>query len=192
MSSEARRLDEQRADLMDRLDKGRRDFFKRVGVGGVAVGTAAATMSPIEALAYGGPYSQSFVLDHSMTYMNIGTTGSTPREVLKNLDANNTLIAKDPRASFNTQEMRNQIAKGFGADPNEIVMSFNTTDGMARIMNGIPWQAGDEIITTNMEHGGGNSPMQLQVDRRGVVLKRVNLPTSDVYSDAELIARFQA
>lgn len=191
-SNQARQLDEQRAELMNTLDKSRRDFFKRVGVSGVAVGTAAATMSPIEALAYGGPYAQSFVLDHSMTYMNIGTTGSTPREVLKNLDANNTLIARDPRASFNTQEMRNQIAKGFGADPNEIVMSFNTTDGMARIMNGIPWSPGDEIITTNMEHGGGNSPMQLQVDRHGVILKRVNLPTNDAYSDATLLARFQA
>ncbi|HEY0856107.1 MAG TPA: aminotransferase class V-fold PLP-dependent enzyme [Albitalea sp.] len=193
MSSQARQLDEQRADLLNTLDKGRRDFFKRVGVGGIAAGSAAVTMSPLEALAaYGGPYSQSFVLDRSMTYMNIGTTGSTPREVLKNLDANNTLIARNPRTTFNTQQMRNQIAKGFGADPNEIVMSFNTTDGMARIMNGTSWQPGDEIITTNMEHGGGNSPMALQRDRRGVILKRVNLPTNDAYSDAEVLARFQA
>lgn len=192
MSLDARELEDQRAELMDKLGQGRRDFFKRIGVGSVAVSGAASAIAPFEALAYGGPYGQSFVLDRDTTFMNIGTTGSTPREVLKNLDKNNTLIARDPRMSFNTQEMRNQIAKGFGADPNEIVMSFNTTDGMSKIMSGIPWQAGDEIITTNMEHGGGNSPMQLQVDRRGVVLKRINLPTNDVYSDAELIARFQA
>ena len=168
MSLDARELEDQRAELIDKLGQGRRNFFKRIGVGSVAAGAASA-LAPLEALAYGGPYSQSFVLDDSTTFMNIGTTGSTPREVLKNLDKNNTLVARDPRTSFNTQEMRNQIAKGFGADPNEIVMSFNTTDGMSKILGGIPWQAGDEIITTNMEHGGGNSPMQLQVDRRGVV-----------------------
>jgi len=194
MTRETKELNDQHDELMNRLDKGRRDFFKRVGVSGAAIAGAGAgaTLAPLEALAYGGPYDQAFILDRAMTYMNIGTTGSTPRRVLRNLDDNNRLIARDPRASFDRQEMRNQIAKGFGSDPFEIVMSFNTTDGMSKILNGIPWQAGDEIITTNMEHGGGNSPMQLQVDRAGVVLKRINLPTGDAYSDAEVLARFQA
>jgi isopenicillin-N epimerase len=192
MTMDAKQLDEQRDDLLDKLGTARRNFFKRVGAGGVAASGAAAALAPIEAFGYGGPYDQAFILDRSTTFMNIGTTGSTPRKVLRALDKNNELIARDPRTTFNTQEMRNQIAKGFGADPNEIIMSFNTTDGMSKILNGIPWQPGDEIITTNMEHGGGNSPMQLQADRRGVVLKRVLLPTNDAYSDAEVLARFQA
>src|SRR5688500_2124200 len=192
MTMDSKQLDEQRDDLLDKLGTARRNFFKRVGAGGVVASGAAGALAPIESFAYGGPYDQAFILDRNTTYMNIGTTGSTPRKVLRALDKNNELLARDPRASFNTQEMRNQIAKGFGADPNEIIMSFNTTDGMSKILSGIPWQPGDEIITTNMEHGGGNSPMQLQVDRRGVVLKRVLLPTNDAYSDAEVLARFQA
>ena len=124
--------------------------------------------------------------------MNIGTTGSTPIPVLKNLAANNAAIARDPTLSFSTQDMRNIIAPGFGADPSEIVMSFNTTDGMSKILNGMVFSAGDEIITTNMEHPGGNSPMQITADRRGVVLKRVLLPTNDAYSDALVLARMQA
>ena len=108
--------------------------------------------------------------------MNIGTTGSTPREVLKNLDKNNTAIARDPSATFNITEMRNEIAPGFGADPNEIVLSFNTTDGMCMSLNGLDWNAGDEIITTNMEHPGGNSPMSSRGGAQGVILKRALLP----------------
>jgi isopenicillin-N epimerase len=205
MTIDPKQLDEQRHDLLTKLDKGRRDFFKRVGAASAAAGGAAAALSPLDALAhkgrghggrgyvpYGGPWDEFFVLDRETLFMNIGTTGSTPRPVLRNLTENNYLIARDPRENFSLQNMRNQIAAGFGADPNEIVMSFNTTDGMSKILNGIQWQPGDEIITTNMEHGGGNSPMQLQVDRRGVVLKRVNLPTGDAYSDEAVLARFQA
>jgi isopenicillin-N epimerase len=124
--------------------------------------------------------------------MNIGTTGSTPTAVLKNLDKSNALIARDPTQSFNTQQMRDSIAAGFGAHPFEIAISYNTTDGMSLIFNGIEAAPGDEIITTNMEHGGGNSPLQIKADRTGLVIKRVNLPTNDAYSDSEVLARFQA
>lgn len=179
-------------DAQERLHEGRRHFFKVLGVGATAASGAGALLHSDPALAYGGPYAAAFGLDPGRTFMNIGTTGSTPIAVLKALAANNALIARDPTASFNTQDMRNLICTGFGADPFEIVMSFNTTDGMSKIVNGMQFSAGDEIITTNMEHPGGNSPMAITADRRGVVLKRVNLPTGDSYSDATLLQRFQA
>ena len=190
-----KQLDEQREQLMRKareIDGSRRNFFRTVGAGSLAASGAGALLTPLEAMAYGGPYTTAFVLDDSALFMNIGTTGSTPREVLKNLDKSNTAVARDPRLSFNTQEMRNTIARGFGADPNEIVMSFNTTDGMSKIFAGCQFNPGDEIISTNMEHPGGNSPMQITADRRGLIIRRVNLPTGDAYSDAEVLTRFQA
>lgn len=179
-------------DAQERLHEGRRRFFKVMGVGATAASSIGAALHGKDAFAYGGPYAAAFGLDPGRTFMNIGTTGSTPIGVLKSLAANNALIARDPTQSFNTQDMRNIIAQGFGADPFEIVMSFNTTDGMSKIMNGLQFNAGDEIISTNMEHPGGNSPMAITSDRRGVVVKRVNLPTGDSYSDATLLQRFQA
>jgi isopenicillin-N epimerase len=170
---------------------GRREFFKLTGLGAAALGAAGVGISA-PAFAYGGPYAKAFVLEDQTLYMNIGTTGSTPREVLKNLDRNNTAIARDPLVTFNTQTLRNSIAAGFGADPNEIVMSFNTTDGMSKIIAGLNLAPGSEIITTNMEHPGGNGPMAISRDRDGVVLKRINLPTNDAMTDAEVLARFQA
>lgn len=176
----------------ERLVESRRNFFKAVGAGAAAAsGLGAMALAP-EAMAYGGPYAAAFVLDPSVTFMNIGTTGSTPTSVLKNLAANNYLIARDPTQNFNTQQMRDAIAPGFGAHPFEVVMSFNTTDGMSKIFNGIVLQQGDEIISTNMEHPGGNSPMQIKADRNGLVIKRANIPTCDAYSDAEMIARLTA
>jgi selenocysteine lyase/cysteine desulfurase len=179
-------------EAQERLNESRRGFFKALGVGAAAASGVSAAVFSQSAWAYGGPFAAAFGLDPSRTFMNIGTTGSTPIPVLKNLAANNAAIARDPTLTFNTQDMRNIIAPGFGADPFELVMSFNTTDGMSKILNGMVFSPGDEIITTNMEHPGGNSPMQITADRRGVVLRRVNLPTNEVYSDATLLARFQA
>ena len=204
MTVDRKELDERHDELLQRakqITESRRSFFRQIGAGGLAAGGAGAVggmgavgalMTPLEAMGYGGPYASAFIVDRSTTYMNIGTTGSTPREVLRNLNENNRELASDPRASYSTQEMRDTIAKGFGADPYELVMSFNTTDGMSKILNGVVLERGDEIITTNMEHPGGNSPMQITADRRGVVLKRVNLPTNDAYSDAEVMRRFAA
>ncbi len=183
---------DQALEAREQLFDARRNFFKTMGVGATAASGIGAALYSSPVLAYGGPYAAAFTLDPSRTFMNIGTTGSTPIAVLKNLAANNALVARDPTQSFSTADMRNIIAAGFGADPFEIVMSFNTTDGMSKILNGLDFSAGDEIITTNMEHPGGNSPMGITADRRGVVLKRVNLPTNDAYSDAEVLARFAA
>lgn len=163
-----------------------------VGVSAAAASGLGGTLFTSPAFAYGGPFAAAFGLDPSKTFMNIGTTGSTPIPVQKNLAVNNAAIARDPTLTFDTQSMRNLIAPGFGADPFELVMSFNTTDGMSKILNGMQFAAGDEIITTNMEHPGGNSPMQITADRRGVVLRRVNLPTNEIYSDATVLARMQA
>ena len=91
MSIDPKDLDAQRDELLSKFDKSRRSFFKRMGAGGIAAGGAAAGLMPLEALAggrhgntpYGGPWDQFFVLDRKSTYMNIGTTGSTPLKVLK-------------------------------------------------------------------------------------------------------------
>ena len=188
--SESKALDQFR-EAEESFHESRRRFFKLTGMGAAALGAAGAGW-PGAVFAYGGPYAQAFVLDDSTLYMNIGTTGSTPRDVLKNLDKNNTAIAVNPLGSFNAQTMRNTIAAGFGADPNEIVMSFNTTDGMSKIMAGLALSPGDEIISTNMEHPGGNGPIAIARDRDGLVIKRVNLPTNDSMTDAEVLARFAA
>jgi selenocysteine lyase/cysteine desulfurase len=179
----------------ERLNEGRRGFFKVMGAGAAAasgIGGVGGALYSNPALAYGGPFASAFSLHPPRIYMNIGTTGSTPTAVLKNYAANNALVARDPTISFSTQEMRDIIAPGLGAHPFEVVLSYNTTDGMSLIFNGIEASAGDEIISTNMEHGGGNSPMQIKADRTGMVIRRMNLPTNDAYSDAEVLARFQA
>ncbi|MBM3514151.1 MAG: aminotransferase class V-fold PLP-dependent enzyme, partial [Alphaproteobacteria bacterium] len=137
-----------------------------------------------------GPYKRAFSLDSKALYMNVGTTGAMPKAVVKSMAADLALGARDPRLRFEPQDTRNIIAPGFGADPYELALSLNTTDGMSRILGGLTFRPGDEVITTNMEHPGLGSPLQVAEDRHGIVIRRVALPTNDAYSDDEVLARF--
>jgi len=190
-------------EAAERVRIARRDFLKLFGygaaglmMGGLSVGKDG--LPEFISSAHAGsdkksPYEKEFNFAKKLLYMNIGTTGASPTRVVKDFNKDYEDIAGNPTAYFFGQQvMRNTIAPGFGCDPYELVMSFNTTDGLWRIVMGIPFETGDEIITTNMEEDAGISAVNILKDRFGVVIKTVNLPTNDAYSDAEVLARFQA
>ncbi len=188
-----------------RVSTARREFLKLFGygaaglmAGGLSVGadgvpelirSAAAQAAPRGR----SPFAREFQFAADLLYMNIGTTGASPTRVVREHFQDYQDVARNPTAYFFGQQvMRNTIAPGFGCDPYELVMSFNTTDGLWRIVMGIPFEPGDELITTNMEEDAGISAVNILRDRFGVVIKTVNLPTSDAYSDQEVLDRFEA
>lgn len=188
-----------------RVRTARREFLKLFGygaavlsMGGLSLGKGGMPQVGRDAFAKSqsykkSPYEKEFNFAKKLLYMNIGTTGASPTQVVQDCNDDYVDIASNPTAYFFGQQvMRNTIAPGFGCDPYELVMSFNTTDGLWSIVMGIPFQPGDEIITTNMEEDAGISVYKMLQDRFGVVIKTVNLPTNDVYSDAEVLDRFAA
>lgn len=126
---------------------------------------------------------KEFSLDRKSTYMNIGTTGSMPKSVLRDYDKNNRIVAKSPwdmQGKFGhwpyVSEMIAEIAPGFGALPNEIILSRNTTDGMCSILNGLHFEAGDVILTTHHEHVAASSPFHVITQRYGVEVIYLDIP----------------
>lgn len=162
---------------------GRRGFFKLMGAG--ALTAAALPLVSKESFAATtlhrmGEPNPAFVLDPKILYMNIGTTGSTPAHILKAFDDYNREVARNPRESFGgLNPLRTAIAPGFGATFDEIVMSYNTTDGMNKILAGVELNEGDEILTTNHEHPGGIGPMNILKYRRGVIVTPLALPVGN-------------
>jgi len=126
---------------------------------------------------------KEFTLDKKTTYMNIGTTGSMPRQVLNSYDQNNHIVASSPWDMQNkfggwphTTEMTDAIAPGFGANPDEIVLSRNTTDGMVSIINGLDFTDGDAILTTHHEHVAAISPLTIAAERYGAKVVYLEIP----------------
>lgn len=173
----------------------RRRFLQIIGAGAgmTALGGAnARTLGGSNATGYWNAVENSFTLNPQKLFMNIGTAGSMPRVVVDYFDAANREYARESLNGYgNFLALRQRIAPGFGVDPDELVVSYNTSDGMCHAILGIPWQPGDCVITTNHEHPGGNVPLQIAVDRYGIVVRRVILPVGNNQTAADYAALFQ-
>ena len=174
----------------------RRDLFKLAGAGAAAAATLP--LVPMSAFAADpkfrlGEPKPAFILDPDILYMNIGTTGSTPNHVLKQFNRDNREVATTPTQTFGgVTPYRQAIAPGFGAETEEFVISYNTTDGMNKILAGVELGKGDEIITTNHEHPGGNGPMNILEKRYGVKITRLVLPVGNNQKAGDYVDLFKA
>ncbi|MEO8359076.1 MAG: aminotransferase class V-fold PLP-dependent enzyme [Vicinamibacteria bacterium] len=132
-----------------------------------------------------------FLFPRDVTYCNTGTLGAIPREVMDAMvNGYKTLEATlpdwpyfqadgEPLTGYQPLMNARKVASRFlGCDPDEIAITQNATMGMNDLGNGIDWQPGDEVLTTDQEHGGAVSIFRLAAKRRGIVLKELPLSTA--------------
>ncbi len=74
------------------------------------------------------------------------------------------------------ETVRKKVGDFVGASPQEIVLTRNTTEGLSMVCQVLPLKPGDEIVTTTLEHGGGEVGLEYLVKTRGAKLKKVALP----------------
>lgn len=153
--------------------------------------------------AAGWKYLSAFHDDYA--FMNYGTTGSIPVSVLQDLADWHRDVAYSPAGPLSWQ-VTNAVIRAdaskdiYGCVPQEMICSFNTTDGMIKTITGIKWNNRDIILMTNNEHGGGLGPIHMVANRYGLSLIEVPVPTGSsitpgsggYYEDGELIDRFEA
>jgi isopenicillin-N epimerase len=136
----------------------------------------------------------AFGLPRDYIHMNSGTTGSQPLFSLHNQQVYNRFKLRDPRdweavlaaaepdlfplvGKSSVTARQERIAGIYGADPDEIVLSYNTTDACAMIFAGTPWRPGDRIVTTTFEHPALAGPIAWARDNRGVEVTLVDIPS---------------
>jgi selenocysteine lyase/cysteine desulfurase len=149
---------------------------------------------------------QAFPLPENYIHMNTGTTGSQPLFSLNNLAAYNLYKSEDPRdwqanlgadypGLWRTLSQRQaDIAAQYGANANEIVLSYNTTDACNLIFAGTPWEPGDRIVTTQLEHNAMVGPIAWARDYRGVEVRIIYLPSSITpsFKVADILSLFES
>jgi isopenicillin-N epimerase len=143
---------------------------------------------------YWAKVRKTFSLPDDYIHMNTGTTGSPPEFVLNNLAVYNRYKAEDPRdwgsnlaADFPTLfpitpsangARQAMVAAAYGANADEIVLSYNTTDACNLIFAGTPWKSGDRIVTTSFEHPALAGPIAWARDYHGVEVVVVDIPSN--------------
>lgn len=122
------------------------------------------------------------MLEDGLVYLNTGTLGPAPQLVfdkislmLKRLEANPAIENFGPMGR-EMEAVRGKVAKFMGAEEEEIILTRNTTEGISIVCSGIKWAEGDEILTTNHEHGGAETGLDFLADTKGAVIKKMTMP----------------
>lgn len=119
-------------------------------------------------------------------YLNTGTAGAMPTAV-------HTAMAQSLQSQWQLGRIHSQyfpdqfatrasikanLAAMLNCDATELALTQSTSEGMNQVTLGIPWQPGDEAITTDLEHPAGHFPLFVVRDRFGVTLKMARLRTA--------------
>lgn len=131
--------------------------------------------------------SRKFMFKDGLIMMNNGTVGPMPRPVFNTLMETFKVQMTNPYDMYSyiprkKEEVRSKIAAFIHADPDEIVLDRNTTEGMNFVANGLDLGPDDEVILSTMEHPGGTHPWRLKEKRYGIKIKEVpiGLPPNSV------------
>lgn len=176
----------------------RREAVQTFGLGALGLSAmarasqayAAPPMPADDDPDYWARIRDQFMLAPDSVYFNPATVGAMPKVVFERMVEHQRYVATnvadwayqdDNREEFisgynNLAGIRSQVATLINATPADIAITDNVTNGMSYIANGITLQPGDEVITTDQEHGGGLGGWQLKAKRYGVVLRTVAIP----------------
>src|SRR5215216_5769921 len=129
-----------------------------------------------------------FLIPKGVTYCNTGTLGASPREVVDAL-VNGTRALETRLAAWAYMQpegepltgyepslaIRTSVGAFINAKHDEVAITQNATMSMNFLANGLDLAPGDEVISTDQEHGGCISPWRLKAKRYGIVVKELRL-----------------
>ncbi|NOZ05328.1 MAG: aminotransferase class V-fold PLP-dependent enzyme [Chloroflexi bacterium] len=124
----------------------------------------------------------------NVAYLNTGMAGPLPRrtvQIIAEQAQRQLLEGRSNLSAFREEylalldDLRARFARLLGAGHDEIALTHHTTEGMNIALWGLNWQAGDEIVTTTLEHVGGLLPGYAVLRRFGLTLRMVDLGLGD-------------
>ncbi|AIC17193.1 aminotransferase class V-fold PLP-dependent enzyme [Nitrososphaera viennensis] len=137
-----------------------------------------------------------FPITKKMIYMNNGAVAPTPLAVVK---ATTDFMVKcadegpDAQATSDyitllLKELRTRVAHLINCEPEEVVLTQSTTEGINIVANGISWQKGDTIIARGgkHEHPANYLPWLRLSQQRGMVLKELAIDENGFFDLDEL------
>jgi len=167
-------------------DLSRRGFLTSLGLGAAAIGLApeafAEPASSARLPTTVAAAKSAFALPPDLTYLNNGSLGPCPTQVIDASIAAWRQLETDPVGQNwgdlgkAAEAVREQAAAFIGCNTDELAVTRNTSEAMGLIAQGITWQAGDHVLTTNHEHGGGLHGWRYVARRLGVIIDTAELP----------------
>ncbi|HJS29294.1 MAG TPA: aminotransferase class V-fold PLP-dependent enzyme, partial [Anaerolineales bacterium] len=123
-----------------------------------------------------------FLLEPEVAYLNHGSFGALPLEVLQNRQSLERRLAGQParflqRELFGLlEEARATLGRYLNADPMDLALIPNATTGVNIVARSIRLEAGDEVLLTDHEYGACDNIFNFVCQRHGASLIRQEVP----------------
>lgn len=88
------------------------------------------------------------------------------------------------------KEAAGKLAQMAGCEPEELIITRNTTESLDTVIGGFPWKSGDEAVMANQDYGAMLNMFKLVERRHSVVRKLVDVPLHPK-SDEEIVAAYE-
>jgi cysteine desulfurase/selenocysteine lyase len=111
-----------------------------------------------------------FPLKKDPVFLNNGTMGPSPYVVIDAITAELQEVDRTARYG-GWEDARPKIAKFIHAQPEEVSLTHNVTEGINVVACGLPLKRGDEVIMTTHEHAGNALPWLARARRDGIVIR---------------------
>lgn len=140
--------------------------------------------------------SSHFLLDESLTYLNTGSLGSTPRSVLESRRLIEQKLESNPVGEGfgsvlrQAEAVAGKLADLLTCDVKEVSVTRNTTEAINFIAEGINLQPGQRVLTSNQEHGGGLGAWKYLQKYRGVEIDTAEIGSPPKDED-EIVDQFK-
>lgn len=206
--AEPKPADNNASDAISQRSIGRRRFLTLLGAGTLAMSfpgrspAAQNNLTPLIPASKPGKgslldreessfaeFAKLFAISHEHKYLVASQKGSMPIPVIKRYKEGIDQIAKDPFPVYleDSAITRAKIAKGYGANADEIAISRNTTDAISQILSGIDWQAGDEIVCSTHEYPNCVATVRWVAGRFGLAIRQFGVPSKSGTEAEEIV-----
>ncbi|MBI4508040.1 MAG: aminotransferase class V-fold PLP-dependent enzyme [Deltaproteobacteria bacterium] len=133
------------------------------------------------------PWQQAWLLDPKVTFLNHGSYGACPRDVLAEQERLRHEIERQPVHFFARmlegllEEARAELALFVGASADDLAFVPNATAGVNAVVRSLCFEAGDELLVTNHAYNACKNAFEGSAERQGarVVVAEVPFPLHD-------------
>src|SRR4051794_40648352 len=138
-----------------------------------------------------------WLIDPAAAYLNHGGFGALPAPVWQAAERLRRQVEANPtdalmhRWQGSVDDVRRRVAALVGARTTDSVFVANATSGTATVLASLPWQPGDEIVTTDHRYPAVASQVAALAATRGVVVREAHVPV-DVDKCGEIVDRVLA
>lgn len=126
--------------------------------------------------------AKKWFLDKDITFLNHGSFGACPKEVLEFQGKIRRLMEREP-VYFMTEllesylnDSRKSLSKLVNADEEGVVFLPNATTAVNTVLNSTPFKTGDEIVITNHEYNACKNAVMFYAARKRLRVRIAQVP----------------